>query len=687
MNLLAPLFLLGLGLIALPIWLHRLQTQTPKRQRFSSAMLLEQAEQRVHVQKKLRYWVLLALRILLLALLALAFAKPIWERPPQAVAGPEAKLRLIVLDRSLSMSAGERMAGARQKALALLDAMSSGDRAQIVFADDALEVAAGPLAGTADGKAALTQAVQAAQAGAGQLNLGALVRGLEGLVADEPRPVVAHLIGDFQASGLPAQFADLVPRRVNGRAIELAFEPVAAALTPNWGVQEVRNTRAGIEVAVRGWHTPARDLTVTLQVNGAEKARLARPVPENGEAVFVFAGVGLSTGENRVAATVLSGDSLAGDDTYYAVIDHGAAQTVPLLTLDPKALPAKYLAAAFAAAGERYRIEPLALGKFDARTLQRHALVLVEDLGAVDATLAQALRAYLQAGGAVFAATGERSAALQRLPVTEQRVLDIRSAPDSGEPLSIGSVERAHALLARLEGWRGIQLTRLLALQTERDDRVLVALEDGTPLLIERRIGDGKLLLFASSLDNTWNDFPVQPVFVGFMAEAAEYLSGREALPRRQRVGASLSLTDAGRIGQVIDPQGRKLLALSDAVQAEGPQRSVKLRQAGFYQVYTASGEPSGESWLAANSDPLESDLSPVDEESMQRWRTAAAAPVGDAAATNAAATAAPQTAPLELWHVLLVLLALAVLAESLWGNRYVFRGLDGLSGPRQETP
>lgn len=683
MNLLAPLFLLGLGLIALPIWLHRLQTQTPKRQRFSSAMLLEQAEQRVHVQKKLRYWVLLALRILLLMLLALAFAKPVWERPPQVVAGPEAKLHSIVLDRSLSMSAGERMASARQKTLALLDAMSAGDRAQIVLADDALEVAVGPLAGTSDGKAALMQAVQAALAGAGQLNLGALVRGLEGLVADEPRPVVAHLIGDFQASGLPAQFADLVPRRVNGRAITLAFEPVAAAPTANWSVQEVRNTRAGIEVAVRGWHTPARDLTVALQVNGAEKARLTRPVPENGEAVFVFAGVGLSTGENRVAATVLSGDSLAGDDTYYAVIDHGAAQTVPLLTLDPKALPAKYLATAFTAADERYRIEPLALGTFDARTLQRHALVLVEDLGAVDAAQSQALRAYVQAGGAVFAAIGERSAALQRLPVTEQRVLAVRSAPDSGEPLRIGSVERAHALLARLEGWRGIQLTRLLALQTERDDRVLVALEDGTPLLIERRIGEGKLLLFASSLDNTWNDFPVQPVFVGFMAEVAQYLSGRDVLPRRQRVGANLSLAEAGRIGQVIDPQGRKLLALADAVQAEEPKRSVKLPQAGFYQVYTASGEH----WLAANIDPLESDLNPVDEETMQRWRTAAAASMGGTAATNEAAPAAPQTAPLELWHVLLVLLALAVLAESLWGNRYVFRGLDGSSGPRQETP
>ena len=39
MSFVAPLFLLGLGLIALPLWLHRLQTQSSERKPFSSAML------------------------------------------------------------------------------------------------------------------------------------------------------------------------------------------------------------------------------------------------------------------------------------------------------------------------------------------------------------------------------------------------------------------------------------------------------------------------------------------------------------------------------------------------------------------------------------------------------------------------------------------------------------------------
>ena len=64
MTLLAPLFLLGLASIALPIWLHRMNTQSPKRERFSSAMLLEESTQQTYIRKQLQYILLLALRIL-----------------------------------------------------------------------------------------------------------------------------------------------------------------------------------------------------------------------------------------------------------------------------------------------------------------------------------------------------------------------------------------------------------------------------------------------------------------------------------------------------------------------------------------------------------------------------------------------------------------------------------------------
>ncbi|HWK55187.1 MAG TPA: BatA domain-containing protein, partial [Hyphomicrobiales bacterium] len=72
MGLITPLFLLGLIGLGLPWWLHRLETQATERERFSTTRFLEATRKRVHVRRKLKFLLLMALRMALLAILALA---------------------------------------------------------------------------------------------------------------------------------------------------------------------------------------------------------------------------------------------------------------------------------------------------------------------------------------------------------------------------------------------------------------------------------------------------------------------------------------------------------------------------------------------------------------------------------------------------------------------------------------
>ena len=74
---LAPLFLAGILGIGLPILLHRIARQERIKLPFASVMLLEASEVRDTSRRSIRYWVLLALRILFLLLLVLAFAGPL----------------------------------------------------------------------------------------------------------------------------------------------------------------------------------------------------------------------------------------------------------------------------------------------------------------------------------------------------------------------------------------------------------------------------------------------------------------------------------------------------------------------------------------------------------------------------------------------------------------------------------
>src|SRR5690348_5632987 len=130
--LLAPLFLVGLVAIGLPLWLHRFARDIQKKERFASLMLLEPSEIQQSREHTLKYLVLLALRIALLALIVFAFTQPMlpWKTPP--LEARDRTLHVIVLDTSLSMREGDRWTRAIEKARSLIGALRTVDQGMLV---------------------------------------------------------------------------------------------------------------------------------------------------------------------------------------------------------------------------------------------------------------------------------------------------------------------------------------------------------------------------------------------------------------------------------------------------------------------------------------------------------------------------------------------------------------------------
>jgi hypothetical protein len=61
---------------------------------------------------------------------------------------------------------------------------------------------------------------------------------------------------------------------------------------------------------------------------------------------------------------------------------------------------------------------------------------------------------------------------------------------------------------------------------------VLARFGNGTPALLERREGQGRVLLFASDLDRRWNDLPVTAAFVPLVVELVRHAAGTTIRPR-----------------------------------------------------------------------------------------------------------------------------------------------------------
>src|SRR5439155_495037 len=113
MGLFAPWFLAGVVAVGLPIYLHLLRRHSTTPRPFSSLMFFEPRTQSSIKHRRLRYLLLLSLRMALLVLLALAFANPFIMRPTART--PGGRLVLLAIDDSFSMHAGPRMHDAKRE--------------------------------------------------------------------------------------------------------------------------------------------------------------------------------------------------------------------------------------------------------------------------------------------------------------------------------------------------------------------------------------------------------------------------------------------------------------------------------------------------------------------------------------------------------------------------------------------
>lgn len=663
MALLGPLFLLGLLGIGLPIWLHRLETQVTEREPFATTMFLEPAKKRIHVQKKLKYMLLMALRILFFVFLVLAFTRPVLFSPPQALITEDTTHHVLVLDTSFSMQADGRFDQALESARDIINDMAEDDVASVYSAASGVTTVA-PV--TSD-RETLNQSLNSMTASYGKLDLGNMITSLNTMVEASNANFILHVISDFQQSGQAVRFADMIPDVINGRPVTLEIERIATENTPNWAVDTVLVSRPGsVEVGIRGYNTgeESSSRSLSLAINGIMQQEQSVLLEGDSITFFTFNDVVFEEGDNKVDIQLTPADALGGDDGRFTVFDNSPPAPVLLLTDDPDSLGITYITAALETAPRGYEVILQAIEDFDTRVLQRYPWIVIEDIGAINASLASAINDYVSGGGAVLAASGESSLGLSSVPVLNLDVGNISVRREGRNPITM--IDSSHPALTETSGWGSVNLQALPVTASDAD-RTLIAQANEQAVLLERTIGRGRFMLLTTALDNTLSDLPVKPVFVTFMAEAARYLSNENLLIREQVAESFLQLTTAGGAsGQVFDPNGDSLLSLSDTTQAQ----DIALNLTGYYQVFT----PGGEVLVAVNPDRRESDLTIMDAQVLQNWQNVVAgtATPGEQGLNTEALIQTEELEEREIWRIFLILLAIIVIAESILGNQHL---------------
>jgi hypothetical protein len=234
----------------------------------------------------------------------------------------------------------------------------------------------------------------------------------------------------------------------------------------------------------------------------------------------------------------------------------------------------------------------------------------------------------------------------------------------SGGYLTVGDADPSHPSTSKSERLAGVKFYYATVVDPA-NSRVIARLTDHTAVILDKKIGEGRVLLLASGLDNITNDFPLNPVFVPFIEQTARYLSGTESRSGSRLVDSYLELRTAKEqaVGvEVVDPNGKRPLSLREASTAQ----SYQLTQAGFYQLRLANGR---QDVIGVNADRRESNLDVIPDETLALWRGNADTGVESA---SPASLEQQKDQPFSLWWYLMLLVMGAALAESLLASRYL---------------
>jgi hypothetical protein len=519
-----PAFLLGALAIAIPIALHFLRRDVAPEVPFSAVRLLRRSPVERAPRRRLRDLLLLAARVAALALLALAFA-----RPYATGAAGAAGLHVVAIDRSFSMAGGGRFDEALRLAREAIDTVPAGHRVAIVAFDDRADVVASP-GGAADARAALANL----QPGYGATRYASVfARAVELADGAGGRLVV---LTDLQRSGWEDERRATLPS-----AFELDVRDVGPP-PPNLAVVDVQVERERVVATIRN-SGPARDGTLRL-VHGNAEVRTAS-FAAGADATVHVPIAWRPPGTGVLAVRVDDPGEISADDTRYVLLDAADRSAIMIITPPGVAQAGFYVSraldAAFQDEGTRVRVvaAPDASGLVDAGD-GLSAVVLLSTRG-LDRRAREGIAARVRSGtGLMVAAAPEVEPDVLSTIFGWQPRLSIVDQPRQG--VTLAATDLRHPIFrpfgALLANLGHVQVTRAWTVQADGWD-VVARFTDGSPAVLERREGRGRVVLFASDVDRRWNDFPVHAVFVPFMAESVRYAAADTTIARESRVATA----------------------------------------------------------------------------------------------------------------------------------------------------
>jgi hypothetical protein len=603
LNLIHAGFLAAGLAVAIPILIHLLFRQKTRKVAIGSLRFVHQLVREHRRKRRVRQWILLALRMFALALLAVLFARPYWNDARRA--GLEQEVVLLV-DRSASMQAREAGGAsafdrALERARGELGRLDENTAVHVALFDatGVNEIPVQMLSGAAPTLAATDYA--AALGWAGDL-----------LAGSQRRVRQILLYTDLQRNALPS---GPVPALLEG--IDLIVKDVGQNVIRNLAIEsaEAVHTELGpdrpvlVRVILRN-HSPGlvRGIPVECKLTGPAgqlSAKKSIDIAAQARAVVELPVEATADGVYRGEVAIESDDLLALDNRRYLAFE--ARHPERVLLVDGEEGRSVY-------ENETYYLETAlrltteeterSLRSFEPEhiiweagvgfpRLDGYRVIVLANVRRLSDNDAARLRSFLEAGGRLLIFAGEQSTRESLRPLAEARLLPGELAGSA--PGGRWRVDEWNAEHPALKCFHDPQQGDLRRVVFERIQPIGKLQEQDRPLLksagkivaAERPVGRGLCLYFGSTADREWTDLPRSRMYVPLMRQLMAYLTDQIS---ERRLVAERLVSKPGESAGVVQFEDRWIVTNIDPRESALDRAAVEEIEQAF-----GSGEPTTE--------------------------------------------------------------------------------------------
>lgn len=678
MGFLNPLLLAGSVVLALPILIHLVRNDRSERVRFSSLMFLLRIPKKTVRQQRLRNLLLMALRLLLIALLVAAFARPYFNQETAAApvdAGDDSLV--LMLDDSYSMTYGTNFERMQNEATTRLDNLAPGLRAGLVV----FNANASAPAQITDDHEQLKAIVSGLQPSSNRTSyyeaFTVADRLLSQLQGTHRRLVV---ISDFQRNGWnrPAR-ESVIDADVDVEFVDLSVENPDNTGIDTVGVDATVFTReypGQLQARIRNHRLvdPAT-VSVALEIEGRVVESREVTVAPLTSILVDFTGFELPMGYAEGRVVIEDEDALMADNAWSFVIQR--RDRMDLLLVDAGTRDQSlFLQTAFGSDPNfPFTVERVRYDAVSAARIAQARVVVINDVPRLSDALRNALNE-ARAGGqgqlVILAANAETSwwNSFEQLPVTLGNKVFVQR--DRNQPFySLTRWDRGHEVFSALESGGGrfslntVQFMAYSGLEPREGAIVIASLEDGSPIMVQTPAEAGRLIVFGSGVEGrAWNDWPYKGgSFVPVFLETALYLASYRDSEAYYELGATIPVPGSGgQASAVITPDGQRLTLGEGGVEG---RRYFTPDDAGLYELRLGPDSIP----VAVNFPPSESVLDPMPPEDLLASVRRREGEFGTAALMNESGET-DFAERQNLWWYLFLFALLAGIGEIYLGNR-----------------